>query len=151
MNRVVLILNTCVLVVTLIVAMSTSEVQGDVLQTAIRTAGVSLGRRVAASDSSVAFFRVVQSLERVMPRAKLDGIEPGQVRALHDAVARYVSVVGEGTAKILGEDLKGAEMLSAFEGLGKDARREVESVLEGAFREPDVVSRLTAEVLNSVR
>lgn len=30
------------------------------------------------------------------------------------------------------EGLKGAEMRTAFEGLGKDARREVESVLEGA-------------------
>jgi len=35
--------------------------------------------------------------------------------------------------------------------VGKDARREVESVLEAAFRAPDGVSRLTAEVLNSVR
>lgn len=151
MSRVVLVLNTCVLIVTLIVALSTSDVQGDVLQTAIRTAGVSLGRRAAACDPGVGFLRVIQSLDRFLPRERLERIQPGQLRAIHEAISRYQTVVGEGTAAILGDDLTGPELRTAFQGLGMDARREVESVLATSFRDPEVVSRLATEVINSAR
>jgi hypothetical protein len=57
------------------------------------------------------------------------------------------------SVRVLGlpTERRSQDLARRTEGLGEGARREVESALEGAFREPDVVSRLTAEVLNSAR
>jgi len=150
MQRVLLVINAAILLTNVFVTFSAADVQVAGLAAQARLGGSSPARRNAASDPASAFLRVMQSLERVLPREKLEQLTPKQVGSIYDAVAQHGVAASDGAARILGE-ASGSGLKSATDEAGKAVRAQVEAVLTESFRDPDVVSRLTAEVLNSVR
>jgi len=105
---------------------------------------------VVRSVGKVALLAFPAAKRKSRSREKLEQLTPKQVGSIYDAVAQHGVAVSDGAARILGEG-SGSGLKAATDEAGRAVRAQVEAVLTESFRDPDVVSRLTAEVLNSVR
>ena len=150
MNRMILVLNTCVLLVNLFLSFATSEAQGSALRSAASMPGFTRSRP-GGSSLAPAFLRVVQSLERALPRDALDAITQDQLLTLHEAVGVCFSSVERGTGRLLGLDAPSGTLREAADQIGREAREEVLRTLRNAFRDDAVLQRLTTEILSAVR
>ena len=145
MNRVVLLLNTGILVVTFLLAMSATDSQIGLLKSA---SGMPMRpvRPHTASDPSMAYLRVVQTLDSVLPRGAK--VHASQLASIHEAVQRYYYTVREGVLESLGHSGDGdAREAAALR--SKEAREQVERTLASSFSDPTVLRRLTTEVTKS--
>ena len=136
MNRVILILNTVILVVTFLLALSATDTQIGLLQSSAATHAV---RPSTFQDRSVAFLKVVQSLD---PRDKLDR---DKLEAVHDAVERYYQVVRAEVTRSRYE--QEGDLVAAYADVGKRAREEVERTLASAFRSDTAIRRVATQII----
>ena len=147
MNRVILILNTVILVVTFLLALSATDSQIGLLRSA---SGMSMrfSRPQAPTDNAIAYLRVIQSLDNIVPRSTKLSVD--QLGAIHDAVQRYKQVVDDGVVRSLGE-AAGEDPRRAYDRLGKEARDAVEHALANSFSDRSTLRRLTTEVIKHCR
>ncbi len=147
MNKTVLLLNAVILVVNLIVAMASSDMQVRLLGTTARMSGT---RHTAFIDPSPASLRVIQSLNRYMPTDQLETLTPRHFEAIADAVQAYYVETRTGMMDLMvGSGGEGA--VRQVEELGGQTRATISRRLGRAFRDHTVVERLTTEILSSVR
>ena len=147
MNRVILLLNTAILVVTFVLALSATDAQIGLLQSA---SGISMrsARRVESTDSAIAYLRVIQSLDNIVPRSTK--LSPDQFGAIHEAVRRYKQVVDAGVSRSLVEEAD-EDPRRGYDRLGKEARDAIEHALANAFSDRSTLRRLTTEVIKHCR
>ena len=153
MNRVVLLLNLIVLVVTFALALTASNSQIGILETTNRAAA-GFGRTrmsyTPSRDAPVAYLNVIQSLERALPADKANDLTVTQMRTIYDAVEKYYSAVGDGVWALLAVN-DASKMTQASAAVGKAARVDVERVLMSAFPNSSDVTRLATEVIRHCR
>ena len=136
MNRVTLLLNTVILVVTFLLALSATDTQIGLMQSSVATHVV---RPSTFQDRSVAFLKVVQSLD---PRDKLDR---AKLEAVHAAVERYYQVVRYGVTRSRYEEED--DLVAAYADVGKQAREEVERALASGFRSDAAIRRVATQII----
>jgi hypothetical protein len=100
------------------------------------------------ADSSLAYLRVVQSLESLAPQTPLTA---DKLQTIYDAVRSYRAVVGRAVASSLYESDDGSDLRGLYKSLGKAARQEIELVLATSFSDGTLVQRLATEVIKSCR
>jgi hypothetical protein len=152
MNRVILLLNVTVLVVNFLLALTATDSQIGLIRSASEIANYP-SRRTAltAPGSSLAYLRVVQSLESIVPRDTSRPLTADKLRTLYDAVRAYQGAVNRGVARTLYEADEESDQRGVYQTLGKAARQEVEHVLSASFRDGTLVQRLATEVIKSCR
>ena len=149
MNRLTLVLNTAILVVTFVVALTAGDVQGRLLTSATRSAGRDGVRRGARADQSLAVIRVVQSMENFYPATSENTLKTVQLEAIRDALELCRSSIRSGLTRLISEGDDDREVRAAATQLGRVTRIEVEAVLARAFNEPTTVRRLATEVIRN--
>lgn len=149
MNRIVLLLNVIVLVVTFLVAMAATDSQVGILRS---TSAAMDGRRsvVLSDPHATAFLRTVQALPNFLAKERLDGFNGERLDAIHTAIGRYFQVIDAGVTRSLQrEGVAGEDLLRVYENMGRDARVEVEGALSPAFSDAATVQRLTTEIIRN--
>ncbi len=151
MNRLTLVLNAAILVVTFIVALTAGEVQGRLLTTASRTAGRASAGRGARPDPSLGVMRVVQSMENFYPATSENTLTTAQLASIWDAIELYRASIRTGLGELIEDGDTSRDLRAAVAQLGQRTRIEVEAVLAQAFREPTTVRRMATEVIRNCR
>ena len=154
MNRAILLLNLTVLVVSFVLALSSSNSQIGILRSAEAAANPSWSPRRGPRDDSGAalgYLRVVQSLETIVPPQERERLSGSQMLAIRNAMERYRAAVSTGVVDGLATESKGAELLATYAAIGKAARGEVENELATYFDDRNLVFRLTAEIIRNCR
>ncbi len=136
MNRVILILNTVILVVMFLLALSSTDTQIGLMQSSAMT---HFTRPSAFQDRSMAFLKVVQSMD---PRDKLDR---DKLEAVYEAVERYYLVVRAGVSRSRFEEE--GDLVAAYADVGKQAREEVERALASGFRSDAAIRRVATQII----
>jgi len=150
MNRIVLLLNGVILVVTFVVALSATDSQIGLLRSAAAAGGVARSR-ATRQNTSVAFLHVVQSLKNFMPPKAIASLTPEQLDTIHEAVRGYYRAIRAALVNANGAKATGRELLAVYEDVGRRARGEVEEVVMQAFLDRAVVSRLATEIIRHCR
>ena len=152
MNRMILLLNLVVLVVSFALALSSTNSQIGILRSTSEAANAPrIPRRGAGdrSDAAIRYLRVVQSLENVAPAEVLDALTVDQLLSIRAAMFLYRNAVARGVLEGLGSDSGGRALLADYASIGKEARREIERELASHFDDTNVVWRLTAEIIRN--
>jgi hypothetical protein len=151
MNRLVLILNALILVVTFVVALSSQSSQLDILGSTANAAATPYARGPADVGAAFACLRLLQSLDQFSPRDKIDAFTPEQVRALLNAAGHYAWLAGDFGREVRTANGDGAKPRAAVEEFGRASRAAVQQMLEREFRDPEFVGRVTAAILGGAR
>ena len=151
MNRLTLVLNTAILVVTFVVALAAGDVQGELLTSAARTVGQRRGARGGVNDSSAALVRVVQSMENFYPPTAENKLTLSQLESIRDAIEVYYAGMRAGVNDVLSGTDESADVRGAIAQLGKTVRVDIEASLSHEFSDPSIVRRLTTEVIRNCR
>ncbi|MHC4593089.1 MAG: hypothetical protein ACYS8L_10405 [Planctomycetota bacterium] len=154
MNRVILLLNVTVLVVNFLLALTATDSQIGLMRSASEIANYPRAPRRAAltaPGASLAYLRVVQSLEGIMPGDAAKPLTADKLRTIYDAVRAYQGAVNRGVARTLYEADEESDQRGVYQTLGKAVRQEVEHVLSAGFRDGTLVQRLATEVIKSCR
>ena len=117
MNRMTLLLNGVILIVTFLVALSATDSQVGLLRSA--SASQSVRRSSLPDTTAPAFLRVVQSLENFLPPKTLDNLSTEQLDTIHEAVRRYYLSVRAAVAREGSSTAKGRELLRAYGNIGR--------------------------------
>ncbi len=153
-SRALILLQIALLVSTLIVAISATSSQADLLDAASRTAnaGLATGRRGGLDRGiATAYLRVLQGIDSTLPGGRANQLGSSHHRAILDAVAAYYDSVGAGVLASLGRDLGPEEARRAADALSLDSRQAVEQALGAAFPDSDAVNRLATAVIVNCR
>ncbi|MHC4137390.1 MAG: hypothetical protein ACYS0K_20765, partial [Planctomycetota bacterium] len=105
---------------------------------------------LTASNSSLAYLHVVQSLEG-LPVGKARPLTAEKLRTIYDAVRTYQRAVSYGVSTSLYGSDEEVDLRGAYATLGKAARQEVEHVLSAGFSDGALVERLATEIIRSCR
>ncbi|MFQ5845661.1 MAG: hypothetical protein ACE5JG_11810, partial [Planctomycetota bacterium] len=143
MSRVVLLLNALILVVNFLVALSTSDLQLRVLDSSVSLPVPRMVRVVHSAGSqnaALAYFQIVQSLDRFASREQIDDFTTEQIE-------HYVSEVERGVEQNLNRSTTGPERRRDYEALAKGARSGLEQELGSHFRDSQLISRLATEII----
>jgi hypothetical protein len=149
----ILLLNVIVLVVNFFLALTATDSQIGLVRSASEIANyprTSRREALAAPGASLAYLRVVQSLEG-LPASKASPLTAEKLRTVYDAVRTYQRAVSHGVSDSLYASSEGADLRGAHATLGKAARQEVEHVLSAGFSDGALVERLATEVIRSCR
>ena len=149
MNRLTLVLNAAILVVTFVVALTAGDVQGQLLDSAIRTAGRDRNLRTREPASSTALLRVVQSMDNYYPATAENALTSQQLVVIQDAIDLYYSAIRTGIDEVTSGESDSADVRGQVTQLGRTVRVDLESVLGDGFSDPSVVRRLTTEIIRS--
>jgi len=150
LNKVILLLNAIVLVVTFVLVLAGQSQQAE-LATSM-TGGIGRGAVArGAPTNAPGSLRLLQSLEQFAPREKIDAMTGAQVRALFEAQDHHAWLVEEGIGDLRRKGDDGAQTRAAVEELGKVIRSQVQGILERQFREAEFVDRVTAAILGGGR
>jgi len=150
MNRVILLLNVVVLVVTFVLALSATDSQIGLLRSASEAANLRVSHRASQGGSALPYLRVVQSLESITPPgSSQDVFEAEKLRAVYDAMRLYQDLIDRGVAGVLARSDRGQVLLSAYEELGRSARQELEMALSPHFDDATFVRRLATEIIKT--
>lgn len=139
-NRVLLLLNLCLVVTNAILVLGT-------------TAGTDSPARVAPPRSATdgTAIPVARALQAAADLGRPDDVfAPEPLRAVRDAARRYVEIVVRGV-----DDLQlaaeGTDLAATFAEIQRAARQEVEIVLGARIRDPVLVQRLATEIIRACR
>ena len=147
MNRLTLVLNTAILVVTFVVALAASDVQGELLMSSARNGGGGRVARAVGNDSPTTLLRVVQSMENFYPATPGNKLSRGQLEAIRDAIDLYYPAIRTGVDDVLGASDDDRDLRQAINQLGKSVRIDIEAALSQSFKDPSIVGRLTTEII----
>ena len=147
MNRLTLVLNTAILVVTFVVALAAGDVQGELLMSAARSDGGGRTARRAIDDSSTTLLRVVQSMENFYPATADNALARGQLETIRDAIDLYYDEIRSGVGDVLGASDDDRNLRQAINQLGKTVRIDLEAVLSRSFKDRSIVRRLATEII----
>ncbi|MGQ0614694.1 MAG: hypothetical protein ACT4PV_13240 [Planctomycetaceae bacterium] len=148
LNKVILLLNATVLLVTFVLVLSSQGRQADL---ALASAGAATRAGTGPRPGAGAALRLLQSLEQYAPRERIDALSGAQVRALFEALDHHAWLLEEGMEDLRRRGEDGAKTRAAVEELGKRLRLQVQGVLERQFREAEFVNRVTAAILGGGR
>ena len=151
MNRLTLLLNTAILVVTFVVALTAGDVQGRLLTSATRTAGREGRGRDPGPDASLAVIRVVQSMGNFYPASAENTLTTRHIESIRDAIEIYGTATRSGLDAVMAENADAEDVRHALDGLGKGVRLEIEAALGESFDNPSTVRRLATEVIRSLQ
>ena len=151
MNRLTLVLNTAILVVTFVVALIAGDVQGELLSSTTRVAGRGAGPTSSQSSQSIAVVRIAQSMESFYPAGPNRELTRSQLQTIRDAVDAYTSGIRVGLDVVLAGNGDADDVRAAMSGLGKPLRIEIESVLNQSFPDPAIARRLATEIIRNCR
>jgi len=139
-NRVVLLLNTVILVVTFLLAYSSSSSQIGLLEASVRSSGGTQRIGVRSHDD-VAFLRLVQSLGN-----RIQKLTRAQLRAVREAMLLYRQATSAAVSDALDGD--GSEPAKAeLDLVGKRVRLQIEETLKGSIPDDALVRQLTTAVI----
>ena len=145
LNKVILLLNAIVLVVTFVLVLAGQSQQAE-LATSM-TGGIGRGAVArGAPTNAPGSLRLLQSLEQFAPREKIDALSGAQVRALFEALDHHAWLLEEGMEDLRRRGEDGAQTRAAVEELGKVIRSPVQGILEKQFRDAGFVGRATAAI-----
>src|SRR5262245_53080182 len=97
LSRTILALNALILVTTFILALASTDAQGEIAL----ASGRAPGRVVQEQSSATDFLRLVGSMEGLLPATALDSLTPEQLRTVQDALEQYRRVVGARLSDVL--------------------------------------------------
>jgi len=147
MNRLTLVMNTAILVVTFVVALTAGDVQGELLMSAARSDGGGRMSRRIGDDSPTSLLRVVQSMDNFYPATAGNKLTRGQLESIRDAIDLYYDEIRTGVDDVLAGSDDDRDLRQAINLLGKSVRVDVEAVLSRSFKDPSIVRRLTTEII----
>ena len=147
MNRLTLVLNTAILVVTFVVALTAGDVQGELLASAARSTGGQRAARPIGADPSTTLLRVVQSMENFYPATTENRLTRDQLEAIRDAIDLYHDEIRAGVDDVIGTSDDDRDLRQAINQLGKSVRVDIEAALSRSFKDPSIVRRLTTEII----
>jgi len=140
MNRVVLLLNTIILVVAFFIAYASSSSQIGLLEASVRSSGGTQRIGVRSHDD-VAFLRLVQSLGNRAQKLTKD-----QLRAVREAMLLYRQATSAAVSDALDGD--GSEPAKAeLDLVGRRVRLQIEETLKGSIPDDALVRQLTTAVI----
>jgi hypothetical protein len=151
MNRLTLVLNTAILVVTFVVALAAGDVQGELLSTAARTTGSDHRSHRFDDRSAATVLRVVQSMENFYPERPGNELCRAQIEAIRDAIEICQSGIESGINATLRSAEDDQDLRGAISHLGRSVRVDIESALARGFEDPTIVRRLATEVIRNSR
>ena len=147
MNRLTLVLNAAILVVTFVVALTAGDVQGELLSSAVRTAGRGGNAQRTDDGTAVAVLRILQSAENFYPATTKNQLGPDQLDAIREALTLYRSEIARGIDEMITHSGATADLRQVIAQLGRSVRADLESILSRQFSDASVVSRLATEVI----
>jgi hypothetical protein len=144
LSRTILALNALILVTTFVLALASTDAQGEI---ALASGRAAPGRLVQAQSSATDFLRLVGSLEGLLPATALDSLTPEQLRTVQEALEQYRRVVGVRLSDVLYAEPGPTPARQRLADISKAARDEVEQTLRTTIRDDMVVGQLTTAVV----
>ena len=147
LNKMVLLLNAAVLLVTFFVAFASSDTQYRLLESSAGLSGVRYSPALGGIAGT--FLRTVNSIQGTIPASQRDEMTAAQLGAIHEAVAVYYATAQNGVWEIVqGPDVG---VFFRVDALNRRAKANVEQELGREFRDAALVQRITSAILNSAR
>lgn len=153
MNKTLLILNALILVTNFFLSWASTNSQLSVLETTARLgSGSTLGARSQGDPYAVTYLRLMQSLEGMMSKDRVDKFTPDQVRGIHAAIAAYENYIQAGVAGVLYDrEPPSVPMHKRHEELSRGAREDLESRLRSVFQDDTVIRQVATAIIGQVR
>ena len=144
MNKTILVLNALILVVNFVLALASTDLQGELLDTASRSSAQV--RTVTQVPTGRAFFRVMGSLETQVPAARLDKLTGDQIREIERALRHYLWLSEDAAAESL-QLSDGRAARARLADLNKQAREEIERMLDPSLEDQNLVRQVTTAII----
>jgi hypothetical protein len=146
MNKTLLGLNAAILVVNFFVSLSSTNAQVSVLESTNRIGFFGSAGGVRNGTRSLAFLRVLQSLEGSVPRDRIDKLSVDQLRRLEAAMGRYIDRADGMVSAVLGRPIEGTSPRQQLEELGREARQDLEADVRAAVGEETLVRAIATAI-----
>jgi hypothetical protein len=144
LSRTVLALNALILITTFVLALASTNAQGEIALASGRSAP---GRVIQAESSATDFLRLIGSLEGLLPATALDSLTPEQLLTVQEALEQYRRAVGARVSDVLYSEPGPVPARQRLADISKTARDEVEQTLRTTIRDDVVVGQLTTAVV----
>ena len=144
MNKTILVLNALILVVNSVVSLSSSDVHGQLLDSASRNSAVGDGRQVEPTGRALS--QVLTALQSLVPATQIDAMDREQLSEIETAIRHYRWMAESRSSEAIhAKDERPVRV--RLEESNKQAREELERMLGPSLKDDNLVRQVTTAII----